>query len=208
LRLALALLLFVFFAGCAGQNTREAQAPELKQAPVVYVYPMTPEGYRQATVGVLPFQLPANVGRTYSGGIASLFKDVMMGKRAFRAVQLLETPYVDQADAVKIGRAAGVDAVLAGRIEYLMSGTELGGARVDVSMRLLNVESGSTVWYLEQGVAQPLATPDQGFVSSLKNSFNMPESRQLLNGPSLPNMLTRIAEDMADVMAGARVVAN
>lgn len=209
MRPLLLLLVSVLCAACVGiMETPPTYAPSVKQAPVVYVYPLTPEGYRESTVGILPFQVPANVEAHYGNGIANLFKDVMMGKRAFKALQLLDKNYVDQADAVAIGRAAGVDAVLAGRVEYLMTGTELGGARVDVSMRLYNVASGNTIWYLEQGAAHPLSPPDQSFGVRLRNAMEMPESRKLLVGPVLPVMLSRIAEDMADVMAGARFVAN
>ncbi len=204
-----AVILCCFMAvlsGCALKN-REAtiDMPLRKGAPIVYIYPFS-DVNREATVGVLPFIVPANMGESRARGIATLFKDVLLGKRSFRTVRQLDAPYTDVEEAVRLGRAAGVDMVLAGKINYALEGTELGGARVELSVRLLNVVSGNTLWYIEQAVDQPMDYPDVGFMHRLLTSVSPPPVRKSAGAPAVPNMLARIAMDMAEVMGGSRSV--
>ena len=199
------LLLAVFVSGCA-KNLRPP-VPTQKGAPVVYIHPLS-DTYRQAKVGVLPFQVPAGMSEAQGVGVAGLFKDVLLGKRTFPVVRQLSTPYGDYDHAVAIGRANDCDLVLAGILDYAMSGTDLGGARVGVSVRLLNVKTGNTVWYVTQGMDQPMDYPDTGMVNRFVDALSMPAYRGSNGAPSVTNMLARIAVDMADVFAGARYVAG
>ncbi|HSR36748.1 MAG TPA: hypothetical protein VLL73_06160, partial [Desulfurivibrionaceae bacterium] len=82
------------------------------------------------------------------------------------------------------------------------------GGRVSVSMRLLNVHSGNTVWYIEQAIDQPMDYPESGMLSRLVDSFGIPEVRPSTGAPPVPNMLAKIAVDMAEVMAGAQKVSR
>lgn len=183
------------------------QAPVKKGSPVVFIHPMA-DVYHESSVGVLPFQIPDNMTAEQGLGVSSMFKDVLLGKRAFNMVKQLTSPYGNLSDAVRIGKKEGVDLILAGRINYALEGTELGGARADVSMRLLNTQTGNTIWYVEQTMDQPMDYPDSNIASRLLNSFSMPAIRNSAGAPVLPNMLAQIAADMTDVMAGARSVPN
>lgn len=203
------LLLAWLLSACSlniggGRESSLGVAPR-KISPVVYVYPTT-DVYQEATVGVLPFQVPANFAPEQGMALAALFKDVLLGKRIFPVVRQLHIPYGDLDDALAAGRKAGVDLVLAGRLSRALDATEMGGARAAVSVRLLNVHSGATVWYIEQAADQPVDQQDMSFWGRFRDSFSGPEVRPSRGAPALPNLLSLIAQDMAEVMRGARVV--
>lgn len=202
-------LLVVILGGCAfsGQNTAR-QSAVVKNAPVVYVYPLSDLDLKSKSVAVLDFQTPANVDRSVGAGVAGLFRDVLLGKRAFKGVMLLEKNFYSLQQAVNLGRKAGVDLVLAGRVNYQLAGYELGGDRLDVSLRLLDTKSGDTVWYIGQTLDKPMTYPDRGFWTRLRNAVNRPATRSQSKEPEVTNMLVRIAEDMSDVLAGARTVSK
>lgn len=204
----LLLVVLAALTGCSFRDQRSTMyiAPRTG-SPVVYVHPMQ-NTYQEASVGVLPFQVPENVALAQGVQVAALFKDVLLGKRAFPLVRQLTAGYGDLDEAIARGKEAKVDLVLAGRVNYALAATELGGARVSVSVRLLNVHSGNTVWYIEQAIDQPMDYPDMGLWSRLVDSFGPPEVRPSTGAPPVPNMLAKIAVDMAEVMAGARMVSR
>jgi len=200
-------LLAVLGGGCslvsgppssAGDGVRRGDA-------VVYIYPASAEPYRRYSVGVLPFLLPANLDPRLGASVASMYKDVLLGKRVFPVVRLLDDEFGDYGDALAAGARAGVDLVLAGKVNYLMEGTELGGARVDVSVRLLNVHSGQTVWYIGQALDQPMEYPRSDMLHFLADSMFPPEIRRAEGGPAAANMLARSAVDMAEIIGGGEV---
>ncbi|MDH5298950.1 MAG: hypothetical protein OEV91_08020 [Desulfobulbaceae bacterium] len=195
-------------AGCGAKSSRLAQpVPVEKGAPVVHIHPLT-DTHRQARVGVLPFQVPARMGEAQASGVAALYKEVLLGKRTFPVVMELATPYSDIESAVEIGRKQGVDLVLAGRVDYCLDGGDLGGARVGVTVRLVSTATGNTVWYVSQTMDQPMDYPDVSFLNRLATSFSIPAYRGSNGAPAVPNMLARIAVDMAEVFAGAQYVAR
>ncbi len=192
----------------SGRGGNHHEPPVYKGAPVVYIHPLS-KSYQRAAVGVLPFEVPRNMDREQGMSVAALFKDVMLGKRIFKTVRQLDDPYSsDLQTAVEAGRRAGVDFVMVGKIKYALEGTELGGARVNVSVRLINTRSGNTVWYVEQGMDQPMDYPDAGFVARFLGAFSKPPVRKPSSAPVVPNMLARIAVDMADVFDGAQTVSR
>jgi len=194
-------------AGCApAQKNWASQPVEVrKNSPVVFIYPEV-NTYQEATVGVLPFQVPGNMTREQGEGVAMLFKDVLLGKQAFPKVLFLEAPYRDIEEALAIGRKAKVDLVLAGKINYVLEGTQFGGGRVEVATRLLNVHTGNTVWYIEQSMDQPVAYPKSSTFSRFVAAFNPPEIKPSQGGSLVANMLAQVAFDLTEVMAGARSV--
>ncbi len=193
-------------AGCSFRDQRSTLYVEPRTgSPVVYIHPLQ-NTFDEASVGVLPFSVPENVPPAQGVQVAALFKDVLLGKRAFPVVRQLGQGYGDLDEALARGKAAKVDLVLAGRVNYALAATELGGGRVSVSVRLLNVRSGNTVWYIEQAIDQPMDYPDMGMWGRLVDSFGVPKVRPSTGAPPVPNMLAKIAVDMAEVMAGARMV--
>ena len=105
----------LLLVGCAAGPKNWANQPvEVKKnSPVVFIYPDA-NTYQEATVGVLPFQMPGNMTQAQGEGVAMLFKDVLLGKQAFPKVLRLEESYRDIPEALAIGRKAKVDLVLAG----------------------------------------------------------------------------------------------
>ncbi|OGR08003.1 MAG: hypothetical protein A2511_06160 [Deltaproteobacteria bacterium RIFOXYD12_FULL_50_9] len=197
------LSLCVLLAGCANLK-HFFPLSACSEAPAVYIRPVSADLSRQAVVGVLPFQMPANMSREQGAGVAALFKDVLLAKQAFQVVRLLDTRFGDINEAILYGRRAKVDLVLAGRINYAIDGADLGGARVDVSVRLVNVATGNTIWYVEQTMDKPMEYPDVGFVNRLLTAFSAPEVRRPAGPPALPNMLAKIAGNMADLFVDSR----
>ncbi len=204
LLLALIAIPIAVLAGCAGPRP----APPLveKGAPVVYVHPLEPLA-APASVTVLPFQVPAGSRPDLGPAAAQLFKDVLMGRQAFRTVVYRAEPWHALADAVAAGRRAGTRYVLAGRITRLLPGSELGGGEAELHLRLLETSKGRTVWYVAGNMLQPPAYPQGGFLPEIRRAFSFSyPSRAPRQRPVATAMLLRLAEDLTDVMAGARSV--
>lgn len=203
------IALCLSLAGCATNTNNWANSPVdvRKNSPVVYIHPMD-SGYQEASLGVLPFQVPANMSKEHGRGVGILFKDVLLGRRAFPRILRIDQPFGEISQAVEAGRRAGVDLVLAGRVNYALEGTQFGGARVEVATRLVNVHTGNTVWYIEQAMDQPMDYPTGGTLRRFVDSFNPPGTRASQGGPVVPNMLAQVAYDMADVISGAATVAR
>ncbi len=198
------LCFLLLLCGCAGQQV--ASPAVEKSAPVVYIYPLQPLA-RPASVAVLPFQMPPAGNPAWGEAVALLFKDVMLGKRAFRTVRFVQQPWSSLADAAAAGRRAGVDYVLAGRVTRLVEGYELGGGMAEVAVRLLATGRGDTVWYVGQSMTQPPAYPRSDFAAELRSAFSFSyPSRLPVDKSVTTNMLLRMAEDLTDVMAGVRSV--
>jgi len=199
----------VLLTGCATVTERRSSAEVKvnKGAPVVSIRPLEAETYAHASVGVLPFLLPEGMDSSMGQRMAILYQDVLLGKAAFPMVKVLATPYGDYEEAMTAGRKAGVELVLAGKINYAMVGTELGGARLDVTVRLLNVNTGKTVWHISQAMDQPYDYPKTDMLHSLVGDLvGPPPIKRPMGAPVLTNMLAQAAVDMTDVMLGARYV--
>ena len=130
----------------------------------------------------------------------------MLGKQAFKTVKLGQRHYDSTGEAVELANELGTQLAMAGRINYLVSGAKLGGNRVDVSVRVIDVKSGNTVWYIQQAMDQKMNHPDVSFKHRLGSIFSIPPVRSSESAPVVPNMLVNIAVDMSEVMAGARSV--
>ncbi len=203
------LLALVFLLpGCATMTERQsmAQSEVRKGAPVVYVHPMSIKPYKNASIGIPSFIVPDNMGPVQAEQVAGLFRDVFLGKRTFPRVKQIKGAYGDFQQAIEAGKRAGTDLVLAGIVNYALEGTELGGARVEMVIRLLNVESGNTVWSIGQNMDQPMDFPDTGFLQRAVASLSMAPIKRANAGQVLENMIAQIAVDMADVIAGSRYV--
>jgi len=206
MRHILVMVLLILSAGCALKTDRSSQpVPIRKNSPVVYIHPLD-NIYHEASVGVLPFAVPDNFGKDQGRRIAELFKDILLGKRSFPKVRLIEGGGDNPEAAMERGRHAGVDLVMVGRIHHALEGSEFGGARLEAAIKLLNVRTGNTVWYIEHSLDQPMDFPK---VSTLRNffaSFNPPPVRPSHGAPAMPNMLAKAAVDTANIIAGARTV--
>lgn len=202
------LLAVWLLIGCATVTERQSSAEVKvnKGAPVVYIHPLEAETYAHASVGVLPFLLPESMDPKMGQRIAALYQDALLGKAAFPMVKVLATPYGDFNEAMAAGRLAETELVLAGKINYAVEGTELGGSRLDVTVRLLNVNTGKTVWHISQAMNQPYDYPKTDLLHRLSAAMGPPPIKRPLGAPVLVNMLAQAAVDMTDVMVGSRYV--
>lgn len=207
-KLICAVLTLVLVSGCATVTERRSSAEVAVNSgvPVVFIHPLEAESYNHASVGVLPFLLPAGLDPAMGERIAALYQDVLLGKAAFPVVKVLATPYGDFDEALAAGRVARTELVLAGKVNYALEGTELGGARLDVTVRLLNVSTGKTVWHINQAMDQPVDYPRTDMRHRLSRVFDASRIRRPEGAPVLINMLNRSAIDIAEVMVGARYV--
>lgn len=207
-KVIIGLLVVGALTGCATVTERRSSAEVTvdKGVPVVLIHPLEAETYTHASVGVLPFLLPGSMDPAMGKRIAALYQDVLLGKAAFPVVKVLATPYGDFDEALAAGRAARTDLVVAGKVNYAMDGTELGGARLDVTVRLLNVTTGKTVWHITQALDQPLDYPKNDLRHRLASALGPPPVKRPLGAPVLTNMLVQSAVDVADVMVGSRYV--
>jgi hypothetical protein len=200
-------LSLLLLTGCSSKQDRWAKDPVqvCKNSPVVYIHPLV-NTYQQSSLAVLSFQVPQGIRPKYGKRVAALFKDVLVGRRAFPRVIRLDQEFNTSEEAVQSGKQAGVDLVLAGKINHLLEASQYGGGRVEVALRLLHVKSGETVWYVEQAMDQAMDYPEMDMWSRFKGAFNPPAVKRSETGPVVVNMLAQIAYDLSDVMAGAVVV--
>lgn len=208
-KLIVGLVVVATLTGCATISERgsSAEVKVNKGLPVVFIHPLEAETYNHASVGVLPFLLPESMDPGMGRRIAALYQDVLLGKAVFPTVKLLAMPYGDFEEALAAGRSAGVDLVLVGKVNYALDGTELGGARLDLTVRLINVSSGKTVWNISQAMDQPVDYPKSDNWHRLGAALvGPPPIKRSEGAPVLANMLGQAAADMADVMVGSRYV--
>ncbi len=200
------LLLCCFLVFITGCGNRAPDHVDIRTgAPVVHIYPMGGE-YQQGTALILPFQVPAEMNPEYGERVGLLFHEVFLSKQTFNTVKNSHKYYGNFDEAMAIGRKRGVDLLVAGRINYAMGGGQLGGSRVDVSLRVVNVHTGNTVWYMSQVMDQLMDHPDVSLPIRFMSIFSVPRIKSSSGAAAVPNMLAHIAVDMSDVMAGDRFV--
>ena len=201
-------VVLLVMTGCSTVLDKQssAQIEVKKGVPVVYIYPEDVGAYQQATVGVLPFLLPKGLSPEVGMSIGALYKDILLGKQIFPRVKLIRQGYCAYDEAISIGRMNGTDLVLAGKVNYLLEGTELGGSRMDISVRLLNVNTGATVWSIGQTMDQPMGYPKTDIFNFLISSTFIAPLKRPAGAPVLTNMFAQSAVDVADVITGARYV--
>lgn len=206
-------IIFIFWAvlvlgGCSTITEQQSslQAKVKIGAPVVYIHPLSNEAYALATVGIMPFAVPANVDSRFGAGAAAIFQDILLGKQIFSRVKLLPEQYGNVEEAIAAGKAGNVDLVMAGRINYALEGTEMGGARLDLVVRLINAKTGKTVWHIAQAMDQPVSYPQNDMLHSLLYALQPSKIRRPNGAPVVANMLAQSAIDMADVMNGVMYV--
>ncbi len=202
------LIMVLLVAGCSTLTEQQssAQVKVKKGAPVVFIHPLSSQAYAESSVGIMPFALPDNVDSRFGTGAAAIFQDVLLGKQTFYRVKLLSGHYGNVDEAINVAQKGKVDLVLAGRINYALEGTELGGARLDLAVRLINVKTGKTIWHIAQAMDQPLDYPKSDMLHTLFYSITPPTIRRPNGAPVMANMLAQSAVDMADIMTGIMYV--
>ncbi len=198
--MAFSILLFCLLPACVmAPAPRTAGAGIVESPPVVFVHPLNHELYRGARLAVLPF---AGENRELGMNAAAVFRDIFLASGLFKAVFVVDKQAGTRARARAV--AGDADLVVFARINRAFIDGGVGGAGLDVSLRILHGKSGDTVWYMRQSVERPVRWPRKDFGARLGRAF----SPQAVLAPApaavLPNMLTVVARDMARVMADRR----
>ncbi|MBC8318386.1 MAG: hypothetical protein H8E41_10815 [Desulfobulbaceae bacterium] len=197
--------LLVLVSGCVtlSGEKKSDMVPVRSGEPMVYIHPLSSDLSR-AKVAVLPFLMPEGAAREDGRGVAAVFRDVFLAKETFQTIRLVDEYYGTLEEGMALGRKKGGDLVVAGQVHYALAGTELGGSRLDVSLRILDIHTGDTVWYIEQTVDQPVDYPDISAIALLVDIFTPSRVRSSGGAPAVANMLVRVASDMADVVSGEK----
>lgn len=203
--LVLCCVMVIILPGCTrfSRDKKVDMVPVRPGEPIVYIHPLSSD-LSQAKVVVLPFQVPDGVSPRQSIRIASIFRDVFLGKEVFHTVRLVEEYYGTFNEGLAFARENGVDLVVAGQVHYVLTGTELGGSRLDVSLRILDTHTGNTVWYIEQTMDQLMDYPDVSVIAILADIFTPARVRTSAGAPAVTNMINQVALDMADVVGGKK----
>lgn len=203
--LILGVLLMVLGSGC-GTLTGEKKsdmASVRSGEPIVYIHPLSSD-LSQAKVTVLPFLMPEGAVQEEGRGVAAVFRDVFLAKETFQTIQLIEEHHGTLDEGMAIARKRGGDLVVAGQVHYALAGTELGGCRLDVSIRIIDTYTGDTVWYIAQTMDQLVDYPDISVIAVLADIFTPSRIRTSGGAPVVANMLVQVAADMADVVSGEK----
>lgn len=196
------VILFVFLlllTGCVHLPLLSGDKPV---KPTANIWPLHGD-LRQASVLVMPFQVPAGMAREKGEEAASVFQQELLARQVFKRVKIANRHYGSLAEARATGRGARVDLVLAGRLTRVLVGADLGGSSLAVSLRLVDVASGNTVWFLEHSLEEPPDYPDLSFASRLARIFSTAPVRPA-SSPRLSLMLSQIAADVAVIIKGDR----
>jgi len=197
-------LMLIIFILCLVQGCAMSHGPKaagegiVKSRPVVFVHPLEPRLYRGARLAVFPF-----VGD--SGNLAmpaaAAFRDAFLASGLFKAVYVVDKPVYTRTEAVATAAARGADLAAFARINRAFVDGGVGGSGLGVSLRLIHVKSGDTVWYIRQGVERPVNWPRKDLVARLSRALSPSPVLAPAPGNVLPNMLQIVAFDMARVMA-------
>ncbi|MBW1791448.1 MAG: hypothetical protein JRJ14_04145 [Deltaproteobacteria bacterium] len=199
------IIILLLLSGCGtviGEKKAD-MAPVQSGEPVVYIHPFSSD-LSQARVVVLPFLVPEGTSEEEGLRVAAVFRDVFLAKETFHTIQLVDKYYGALDEGLAIARKRGVDLLLAGRVHYVLAGTEFGGGRLDVSLRIIDTHSGDTVWYIEQTMDQLMDYPDISAIASLIDIFTPSRLRSSSGPPAVANMFVQVAADMADIVSGEK----
>jgi len=198
-------IILVILSGCGTviKEKKADMAPVQSGEPVVYIHPFSSD-LSQAQVVVLPFLVPEGIAQEEGLGVAAVFRDVFLAKETFHTTRLVDRYYGTLDEGLAIARKRGVDLLLAGQVHYMLAGTEFGGSRLDVSIRIIDTHSGDTVWYITQAMDQLMDYPDISAIGLLVDILTPSRVRSSSGPPALANMFVKVAADMADVVSGEK----
>jgi hypothetical protein len=105
--------------------------------------------FQHAKVAVLPFDAP-----DYAPGVGNQVAETFAREFLRRGVfsQAMAIPFYAKSDeeAIGLGRREGFDLVVRSSILYLLDGSGAQPTHLETSIRILDVRSGKTLWYLKQ----------------------------------------------------------
>jgi hypothetical protein len=153
-----------FLAGAAGCNSMiyvpGYSDPKIKAGPQEAFLKSENMAYRRSRIAILPFRVPAQV-TDVSYPITEVFHRQLMQKRPFLGVVRISQYYNTLAEAQRLAKAQGAELMVLGEVPYFIDSGTTGRSGVQVDLRVVEVNTGYTVWYLSDNImAEPAAIHD------------------------------------------------
>jgi hypothetical protein len=161
--LALAILV-AFLAGAAGCASPvyvpSLSDPKIRVGPQEAFVKSDDMRYRRFRIAVLPFRVPDQV-TDVSYPITEVFHRQLLEKRPFLGVVRVSEYYNSLAQAQRLAKAQGAELFLMGEVPYFLDSGTMGRSGLQVDLRVVETNSGRTVWYLSDTIsAQPAEMVD------------------------------------------------
>ncbi len=204
-KIFLGFLFLSILTGCSRpslENSRELP-PIASNKPRVYIHP-TSTDLSRATIVVPPFQIPAAITSIRGEEVAALFQQTLLRQQVFHKVKLVPNRYGTVQEAIEFGHEKDADLILTGTINHILAGSNAGGGRLSVSLRVIDLASSNTVWYMEQTVSQAINYPDNSLLGRLSRIFSPQPIPRDTPAPSIPAMLSIVSMDMSRIIKSGR----
>ncbi len=115
---------------------------------------------RGLRLALLPFRVPAQV-TDVSYSITEVFHRQLLEKRPFLGVVRIHQYYNSIAEAQKLAKEQGAQLMVLGEVPYFIDSGTAGKSGIQVDLRVVDVSTGQTVWYLSDNIlAQPAPMMD------------------------------------------------
>ena len=139
-------------AGCASMITVPGYSdPKIHAGPQETFLKTDNMSYRRSRIAILPFRVPAQV-TDVSYPITEVFHRQLLQKRPFQAVVRVHEYYNSLAEAQKLAKAQGAELMVMGEVPYFIDSGTTGKSGVQVDLRVVEVNTGRTVWYLSDNI--------------------------------------------------------
>jgi hypothetical protein len=140
-------ILVVFLAGCASPVYVPSMSdPKIRVGPQEAFVKSENPGYRRFRIAVLPFRVPDQV-TDVSYPITEVFHRQLLQKRPFLGVVRVQEYYNSMAQAQRFAKNYGAELMVLGEVPYFLDSGTTGRSGVQVDLRVIEVNSGRTLWY-------------------------------------------------------------
>ncbi len=148
-------------AGCASPvYIPSLSDPKIKAGPQEAFLKTDDMSYRRFRIAILPFRVPAQV-TDVSYSITEVFHRQLLQKRPFLAVVRVHEYYNSLAQAQRLAKVQGAELMVMGEVPYFIDSGTMGRSGVQVDLRVVEVNTGRTLWYLSDNImAQPAPMVD------------------------------------------------
>ncbi|MHB8066795.1 MAG: hypothetical protein ACYDIC_02730 [Desulfobaccales bacterium] len=129
--------------------------PKIKAGPQEAFLKSNDTRLQREIIAVLPFRVPAVV-TDVSYSITEVFHRQLLEKRPFLGVVRVHQYYNTMADAQRLAKAQNAELMVLGEVPYFIDSGTMGKSGIQVDLRVVEVQTGRTLWYLSDNImAQP-----------------------------------------------------
>ncbi len=119
------------------------------------VVPPVLRDFRHYRLGVLEFHCPHHIPEV-SYPVTRVFYRNLLERNLFREIVRIPVTYYDLEHALRVSREYRVDLLLLGEVPYFLDSGTAGKSGVQVELKLVEVDTKRTLWYLSDAIS---ATP-------------------------------------------------